>query len=119
MKLCRRAIARCLSGDFGKRLLRTRCGAGSGSTSGKRELQPTRHLKLRASSLLVEVVQIRAIPSSTEPERDRHWRPTPVGRYDAPEALGLDTALRGLSMTGTDEQTLAVSDALFAGLYEF
>lgn len=41
------------------------------------------------------------------------------GRYDAPEAPGLDTVLRGLSMTGTDEQTLAVSDALFGGLYEF
>jgi hypothetical protein len=40
-------------------------------------------------------------------------------RYDAPEAPGLDTVLRGLSMTGTDEQTLAVADALFAGLYEF
>jgi hypothetical protein len=41
------------------------------------------------------------------------------GRYDAPEAPGLDTVLRGLSMTGTDEQTIAVADALFAGLYEF
>jgi len=41
------------------------------------------------------------------------------GRYDAPEAPGLDTALRGLSMTGTDEHTIAVSNALFAGLYEF
>ena len=27
--------------------------------------------------------------------------------------------LRGLSMTGTDEQTLAVGDAIFVGLYEF
>ena len=41
------------------------------------------------------------------------------GRYDAPEAFGLDAALRGLSMTGTDEETLAVSDAIFVGLYEF
>ena len=41
------------------------------------------------------------------------------GRYDAAEAPGLDTVLRGLSMTGTDEQTLAVGDAIFAGLYEF
>jgi hypothetical protein len=41
------------------------------------------------------------------------------GRFDALEAPGLDTALRGLSMTGTDEQTIAVADALFAGLYEF
>ena len=40
-------------------------------------------------------------------------------RYDAPEAPGLDAALRGLSMTGTDEQTITVANALFAGLYEF
>ena len=41
------------------------------------------------------------------------------GRYDAPEAPGLDTVLRGLSITGTDEHTRAVADALFEGLYEF
>jgi len=41
------------------------------------------------------------------------------GRYDAPEAAGLDVALRGLSLNGTDEQTLAVSGAVFDGLYEF
>ena len=40
-------------------------------------------------------------------------------RFDAPEAAGLDVLLRGLSMTGTDEQTLAVSAALFDGLYEY
>ena len=40
-------------------------------------------------------------------------------RYDAPEAAGLDAVLRGLSMTGTDQQTLAVGEAIFAGLYEF
>jgi hypothetical protein len=40
-------------------------------------------------------------------------------RYDAPEAAGLDAVLRGLSMTGTDQQTLAIGDAIFAGLYEF
>ncbi len=40
-------------------------------------------------------------------------------RYDAPEAAGLDTALRGLSLVGTDEQTLTVSGAVFEGLYEF
>ena len=37
------------------------------------------------------------------------------GRYDAPEAPGLDAVLRGLSMTGTDEETLAVGDAIFIG----
>jgi hypothetical protein len=41
------------------------------------------------------------------------------GRFDAPEAPGLDTILRGLSLIGPDEQTLAVSGPLFDGLYEF
>ena len=40
-------------------------------------------------------------------------------RFDAPEAAGLDVVLRGLSMTGGDERTLAVSGAVFDGLYEF
>ena len=41
------------------------------------------------------------------------------GRFDAPEAAGLDVLLRGLSMIGTDEQTLAVAGPLFDGLYEY
>ena len=41
------------------------------------------------------------------------------GRFDAPEAPGLDVLLRGLSMTGDDERTLAVSGPLFDGLYEY
>jgi len=40
-------------------------------------------------------------------------------RYDAPEAAGIDVVLRGLSMTCDDERTLAVSGAVFDGLYEF
>lgn len=40
-------------------------------------------------------------------------------RYDAPEAPGLDVVLRGLSMTGTDRQTLTVSRPIFDGLYEY
>ncbi|GAB3691198.1 MULTISPECIES: chromate resistance protein ChrB domain-containing protein [Actinomycetes] len=40
-------------------------------------------------------------------------------RYDAPEAPGLDVVLRGLSMTGSDERTLAVTGPLFDGLYEY
>jgi hypothetical protein len=40
-------------------------------------------------------------------------------RYDAPEAPGLDVALRGLSMTCTDEETLACTGPLFDGLYEY
>lgn len=40
-------------------------------------------------------------------------------RYDAPEAPGLDVALRGLSMTCTDEQILALTGPIFDGLYEY
>ena len=40
-------------------------------------------------------------------------------RFDAPEAAGLDVILRGLSMTGDDERTLAVSGPVFDGLYEY
>lgn len=40
-------------------------------------------------------------------------------RYDAPEAPGLDVTLRGLSLLGSDEQTLAVSAVVFDGLYEY
>ena len=40
-------------------------------------------------------------------------------RFDAPEAAGLDVLLRGLSMTGSDAQTLSVSGPIFDGLYEF
>ena len=40
-------------------------------------------------------------------------------RFDAPEAPGLDVVLRGLSMTGTDQHTLAVAGPVFDGLYEY
>lgn len=40
-------------------------------------------------------------------------------RYDAPEAAGLDTVLRGLSMVCPDQQTMAVTKPVFDGLYEF
>jgi len=40
-------------------------------------------------------------------------------RYDAPEAAGLDMVVRGLSLLGDDEQTLAVTATLFDGLYEY
>jgi hypothetical protein len=40
-------------------------------------------------------------------------------RFHAPEAHGLDVVLRGLSMIGDDRQTLAVTQPLFDGLYEF
>jgi hypothetical protein len=40
-------------------------------------------------------------------------------RFDAPEALGLDTALRGLSMVCDDARILTITGPLFDGLYEF
>jgi hypothetical protein len=40
-------------------------------------------------------------------------------RFDAPEAAGLDVALRGLSMVCDDQQILAITRPLFDGLYEF
>ena len=40
-------------------------------------------------------------------------------RFDAPEAPGLDTALRGLSMVCDDGQILTLTAPLFDGLYEF
>ncbi|EYT62340.1 chromate resistance protein [Dietzia sp. UCD-THP] len=40
-------------------------------------------------------------------------------RYDAPEAPGMDVVLRGLSMIGNDEDTMAVSGPVFDGLYEY
>ena len=39
--------------------------------------------------------------------------------FDAPEAPGLDAVVRGLTMTGTDPATLAVTDAVLDGLYAF
>jgi hypothetical protein len=40
-------------------------------------------------------------------------------RYDAPEAPGLDVALRGLSMVCDDDQILQVTGPLFDGLYAY
>jgi hypothetical protein len=40
-------------------------------------------------------------------------------RYDAPEAVGLDVLLRGLSLTNNDERMLELTAPLFDGLYEF
>jgi len=40
-------------------------------------------------------------------------------RFDAPEARGLDVALRGLSMVVDDQQVLALTGPLFDGLYEY
>ena len=39
--------------------------------------------------------------------------------YDAPAAVGLDVLIRGLTLTsGSDHDTLAITDRLFDGLYE-
>lgn len=40
-------------------------------------------------------------------------------RYDAPEAAGLDVLIRGLSMTRSDDDVLALSAPLYDGLYEY
>ena len=40
-------------------------------------------------------------------------------KFDAPEAAGIDVALRGLSMVCIDQQVLEVTGPLFDGLYEF
>ena len=41
------------------------------------------------------------------------------GRYDAPEAVGLDVLCRGLSMVRDDDELLTVGATLFDGLYEY
>ena len=40
-------------------------------------------------------------------------------RYDAPEAPGLDVLLRGLSLTRSDDELLAITAPLFEALYEY
>lgn len=40
-------------------------------------------------------------------------------RFDAPEAPGLDIICRGLSMVHSDDEVLAVGEAIFDGLYEY
>lgn len=40
-------------------------------------------------------------------------------RFDAPDAPGLDSVLRGLSMTLDDPEVLAISGPIFDGLYEY
>lgn len=41
------------------------------------------------------------------------------GRFDSPEAPGLDAVSRGVSFVADDEQTLAVMAVVFDGLYEY
>lgn len=39
--------------------------------------------------------------------------------YDAPEAVGIDVVLRGLSLTQSDEAILDLTAPVFDGLYEY
>ena len=41
------------------------------------------------------------------------------GRYDAPEAPGLDVLIRGLSLVRDDLELIALAEPLFEGLYEY
>jgi hypothetical protein len=41
------------------------------------------------------------------------------GRYDEPEARGMDTLTRGLSMVVDDDHILAATALIFDGLYEY
>jgi hypothetical protein len=41
------------------------------------------------------------------------------GRFDAPEAPGLDVVMRGLSMVHDDARVLELAEAIFDGLYEY
>ena len=41
------------------------------------------------------------------------------GRFDAPEAIGLDVVCRGLSMVRGDDDVLVAAAVLFDGLYEY
>jgi len=40
-------------------------------------------------------------------------------RFDAPEAVGLDMVIRGLSMVCDNNQVVATTSRIFDGLYEF
>lgn len=40
-------------------------------------------------------------------------------RFDAPEAIGVDVVCRGLSMVRPDDEIIAVTFAVFDGLYEY
>ena len=42
-----------------------------------------------------------------------------IGRFDAPEAPGLDALMCGLSMVRDDHDVLAVSATLYDGLYAY
>jgi hypothetical protein len=41
------------------------------------------------------------------------------GRYDTPEAPGLDALIRGLSLVRDDHELIVIAEPLFDGLYEY
>jgi hypothetical protein len=41
------------------------------------------------------------------------------GRYDAPEAPGLDLVLRGLAMTVSDDDIIRITGPVFDGIHEY
>jgi hypothetical protein len=62
---------------------------------------------------------LTADPALEEIGRIVHEADLADDRYDAPAAAGLDILIRGLTLTsGSDHDTLAVTDQLFDGLYE-
>jgi hypothetical protein len=62
---------------------------------------------------------LTADPALEEIGRIVHEADLADERYDAPAAAGLDVLIRGLTLTsGSDHDTLAVTDRIFDGLYE-
>jgi hypothetical protein len=57
-------------------------------------------------------------PALSEIGRIVHEADLDDGRYDAPEAPGLDVLVRGLSLISGDEELLRRAEPLFEGLYE-
>jgi hypothetical protein len=56
-------------------------------------------------------------PTLWEIARIVHEADVDDGRYDAPEAPGLDALMRGLSLVSDDEELLRRAEPLFDGLY--
>ena len=64
--------------------------------------------------------ELTADPALEEIARIVHQADLNDEIFDAPVARGLDVLLRGLTLTsGSDQATLAVTDRLFDGLYEY
>jgi len=67
----------------------------------------------------LESFDLTADPALEEISHIVHEADLADERYDAPAAPGLDVLIRGLTLTsGSDHDTLTVTDRLFDGLYE-